>query len=185
MSGEEQLVVPGDRIGVAEEFLPGPWTYELDYQIRAAAVGRVVRDAVNKVATVKPLKVPAMPRSGATVLASIAEIREDFAIARIFSVEGSLLPYPFTGILHVAQVAERAREAKHMHNYVRIGDIVRSRVLNDRPPYVMTIREARLGVVLASCSRCGAVLRPSGDRLKCPQCGSVEPRKLGHGYGRF
>lgn len=186
MSGStEQLVIPGDFIGVAEEFLPGPGTYERGYRVRAALVGRLVRDAVNKVASVRPLKVPAMPRSGATALATISEIREDFAIARIFAVEGSPLPYTFTGILHITQVAERGGGAKHLYDYIRIGDIVRTRVLNDCPPYLLTLREAKLGVVLASCSRCGATLRPSGERLKCPQCGNVESRKLGHGYGRL
>ncbi len=185
MSGSEELVVPGDRIGVAEEFLPGPGTYELDYQIRASAVGRVVRDVIGKVVSVRPLKVPAMPRSDSTVLATISEIREDFAIARIFAVDGDPLPYTFTGILHVAQVAERGGGAKLLYDYVRVGDVVRSKVLNDCPPYIMSLRGARLGVVLANCSRCGAPLRPSGERLKCPQCGNVETRKLGHGYGRL
>ncbi|MEM1931725.1 MAG: exosome complex RNA-binding protein Csl4 [Sulfolobales archaeon] len=179
----EDLVIPGDRLGVAEEFLPGPGTYEIEYQIRAATVGKVVRDLVNKVVSVKPYKSLAMPYPGAIVLAVVTEMREDFARTRILTVNNVPLNYPFTGILHVSQVIEKTGEIKQMYSYVRIGDIVKSKVLNSFPPYLLTIKDAKLGVVLASCSKCGAQLRLSKDKLKCPECGNIETRKLGHGYG--
>lgn len=179
----EVLAMPGDRLGMAEEFLPGPGTYEVGYQIRAAVIGKVVRDLLNKVVMVEPYKHPSMPHSGAIVLAAITEMREDFARARILTVNNTVLRYPFTGMLHVTQVVERAGEIKQMYNYVRIGDIVRSKVLNNSPPYLLTIREARLGVILANCSRCGSQLKLAKDKLKCPTCGNVETRKLGYGYG--
>lgn len=179
----EGFAMPGDQLGVAEEFLPGPGTYEVNYQIRAAVIGKVARDLLNKVVMVEPHKRPSMPHSGAIVLAAITEMREDFARARILSVNNAALRYPFTGMLHVTQVVERAGEIKQMYNYVRIGDIVRSKVLNNSPPYLLTIREARLGVILANCSRCGSQLKLMKDKLKCPTCGNIETRKLGYGYG--
>lgn len=179
----EEFVVPGDLLGVAEEFLPGPGTYEIGYQIRAAAVGRVVRDLLNKVVTVELCKTPVMPYSGAVLLAIITEMREDFARAKILAVNNTTLRYPFTGVLHVTQVVEKTGEVKQMYDYVRIGDVVRAKALNNSPPYLLTVREAKLGVVLAYCSKCGAQLKLLKDKLKCPQCGSTETRKLGHGYG--
>ncbi|MEM0066347.1 MAG: exosome complex RNA-binding protein Csl4 [Sulfolobales archaeon] len=179
----EDLVIPGDRLGVAEEFLPGPGTYEVGYQIRAAAIGKVVKDLLNKVVSVKPYKLPVMPYSGAIVLAVVIEMREDFARTKILAVNNILLNYSFTGILHVSQVVEKAGEIKQMYSYVRIGDVVKSKVLNSFPPYLLTIKDAKLGVVLASCSKCGTQLRLSKDKLKCPECGNIETRKLGHGYG--
>lgn len=179
----EGVAVPGDLIGVAEEFLPGPGTYEVNYQIRSAIVGRVVKDLRSKVVRVEPLKVLKMPQPGATVLAVVTEIREDFARAKILAVNNVFTHYYFTGILHVTQVVERVGEVKHMFNYVRLGDLVRARVLNHTPPYLLSIRDPKLGVVLASCSRCGATLKLHGEKLKCSQCGNVETRKVGHGYG--
>lgn len=179
------VVVPGDRIGVAEEFLPGPGTYEFDYQIRAASIGRVVKDYLSKVAVVRPFKAPLIPHPGAIGLVVVTDIREDFARTKILSVNNAVLHYTFTGMLHVTQVVEKAGEIKQMYNYVRIGDLVRSKILSHSPPYLLTIKEARLGVVLAYCSKCGGILRLSNDKLKCPQCGNTESRKIGHGYGHI
>ncbi|MCX8185066.1 MAG: exosome complex RNA-binding protein Csl4 [Sulfolobales archaeon] len=179
----KNVVVPGDRIGVAEEFLPGPGTYEVNYQIRSAVVGRVVRDLLNKVAYVRSLKPPRIPQSGAIVLAVITEIREDFARAKILAVNNVAIRYYFTGVIHVTQVIEKVGEAKQMFNYVRLGDLVRARTLNNTPPFLLSIKESKLGVVLASCSKCGATLKLHGEKLKCLQCGNIETRKIGHGYG--
>ncbi len=181
----EDFVIPGDRLGVAEEFLPGPGTYEAGYQIRAATIGRVVKDLLNKVVMVKPYRPPTMPHSGAIVLAVVTEMREDFARTRILTVNNAVIHYPFTGMLHVSQVIEKAGEIKQMYSYVRIGDFIRSKVLNSYPPYLLTIKDAKLGVVLASCSKCGAQLKLLKDKLKCPDCGNIETRKLGQGYGHI
>ncbi|MCX8208518.1 MAG: exosome complex RNA-binding protein Csl4 [Sulfolobales archaeon] len=183
-SGElKNVVVPGDLIGVAEEFIPGPGTYEMNYQIRSAIVGRVVKDLRSKVVHIEPLKALKIPQPGAIVLAVVTEIREDFARVKIMAVNNVFTHYHFTGMLHVTQVVEKVGEVKHMFNYVRLGDLVRARVLNHAPPYLLSIRDPKLGVVLASCSKCGTALRLHGERLKCPQCGNVETRKIGHGYG--
>lgn len=179
-----ELVLPGDHLGVAEEFLPGPGTYELGYRIRAAMVGLVARDHVSKVVSVKPFKILRLPQQGDTVVALVTEVREDFARAKIFAVNNTPLRYVFTGIIHATQVVDKAGEAKQIHEYLRVGDIVRARVLNQSVPYLLTMRDPKLGVILASCSKCGATLRLSGDRLTCPRCGNLEKRKIAQGYGR-
>ena len=184
-SGEarEEVVVPGDQLAVSEEYIPGPGTYELDYRVRAALVGRVSRDNLNKVIMVRPFKDPPLPQPGSIAVAVVTEIREDYARARIIAINNAIVPYHFTGILHMTQVAERASEVKHMHDYVRIGDLVRVKILNQSPPYLLTMREQKLGVILASCNRCGATLKLVGGKLVCPRCGHSERRKLGQGYG--
>lgn len=180
-----EIAVPGEYLAVIEEFLPGPGAYEFDYRLRAAVIGQVVRDRINKVVSVRPFKVPTLPQQGAIVIAVIAEVREDFAKSRIYIVNNSPLKYPFTGVLHVTQIAERAGEVKQIYEYLKIGDIVRAKVLNRTPPYLLSIRDPKLGVVLASCSKCGTTLKLSGDRLICPQCGNIEKRKIAQGYGKL
>jgi|YelNatPaOPRAMG01_1025707.scaffolds.fasta_scaffold08714_10 exosome complex component CSL4 len=180
-----EVVVPGEYLGVAEEFLPGPGAYEFDYRLRAAVIGQVVRDRLSKVVSVRPFKVPRLPQQGAIVVAVITEVREDFARSRIFTVNNTPLSYTFTGILHAAQIAERASEVKQIYEHLKIGDLVRARVLNRAPPYLLSTRDPKLGVVLASCSKCGATLRLAGDKLVCPQCGNTEKRKIAQGYGKL
>lgn len=181
----EDVVVPGDYLAVSEEYLPGPGTYEFDYKVRAAIVGKVFRDRVSKIIMVKSFKTHPLPQPGSVVIAVVTEIREDYARGRLFAVNNTTIPYQFTGILHVTQVAERVSEARHMYDYLRIGDIIRAKVLNHSPPYLLTMREPRLGVILASCSQCGAILKLEGEKLVCPHCGHTEKRKLGYGYGHI
>ncbi len=180
-----EVAVPGEYLGVAEEFLPGPGAYESDYRLRAAVIGQVLRDRINKVVSVRPFKAVTLPQQGAIVIAVITEVREDIARSKIYIVNNLPLKYPFTGILHATQIAEKTGEVKQIYEHLRIGDFVRARVLNRTPPYLLTIRDPKLGVVLASCSKCGATLKPSGDKLTCPQCGNTEKRKIAQGYGKL
>jgi len=178
-------VVPGDLLGVAEEFLAGPGAYEENYRVRAAVLGYVVKDTLSKVALVRPVKYPSLPAPGSVVVGVVAEVREEYARVRIDAVGDRVLQYPFTGILHIAQIAERVGSVARLYDYVRLGDVVRAKVLSNRPPYILTIKEPKLGVVLASCSLCGATLRLAGDKLVCPRCGNSERRKVGYGYGHI
>jgi len=178
-----ELAVPGDLLGVAEEFLPGPGAYEENYRVRAAVLGYVVKDSLSKVASVRPIKYPNLPAPGSIVVGVVTEVREEYARVRIDAVGDRTLQYPFTGILHIVQIAERVGGSARVYEYVRLGDVVRAKVLSSRPPYLLTIKEPKLGVILASCSLCGATLKLSGDKLACPQCGNSEKRKVGYGYG--
>ena len=182
-AGSRELAVPGDLLGIAEEFLAGPGAYEENYRVRAAVLGYVVRDTLGKVASVRPIRYPNLPTPGSVVVGVVTEVRDEYARVRIDAVGDKVLQYPFTGILHIVQITERVGSTARIYDLVRLGDVVRAKVLSSRPPYILTAKEPKLGVVLASCSLCGATLRPSGDKLVCPRCGNTERRKVAQGYG--
>ncbi|MDD1763986.1 MAG: RNA-binding protein, partial [Methanobacteriaceae archaeon] len=48
------FVLPGDALGVTEEFLPSEWTYEEEGKIRSLVAGTVSIDQKNKKISIIP-----------------------------------------------------------------------------------------------------------------------------------
>ena len=179
-------VVPGDALCVIEEFLPGPGTYEYNGVVRAALVGNTIADLNTRVINVKPrIREPILPRRGSIVYGIIVLIREEYAIVRLVSdVNGVKYHTVFTAILHISQVTDKF--IKDLFEVLRMGDVVKAKVLNDSIPYNISIKDPKLGVVLAFCGKCGSLLKfESGDLLKCPVCGNSERRKVSIDYGKL
>ena len=57
-----QGVLPGDKLAVAEEFLPGPHAYDSAGLVRALRAGSVVRDTKNMEISVMPAAEPELFR---------------------------------------------------------------------------------------------------------------------------
>jgi len=179
-----QIVVPGDRLGVIEEFTLGPGTYEQSGTIYSSTTGRALLDLLNKQASVFP-KVHAsnVPHVGSTVLGQVSEVQSKQATIRIFQVGSRLLTGFFSGLLHISDVSQRYVES--MYEVCKAGDIVRARVISDKNRvFHLTINEKDLGVVYAFCSRCGHALVQRRFILRCPECGNSERRKPAHDYGK-
>jgi len=179
----EQAVLPGDRLGVVEEFLPGAGTYEQAGTIYAHFTGKAKIDMRNKRVTVIPsTRIPELPKEGATVLASVTHAQEKMATVSIWKIDGKMLQNPFTAILHISSSSPRYE--RNMSDVCKSGDIIRARVIDmtNRIPQLTTAGRG-LGVVRAFCSRCGAVLGFTNRRLQCPSCGNVERRRLAEDYG--
>ena len=180
------FVVPGDRIGVIEEFLPGPGTYVRDGEIRAANVGFLLLNMnARRVSVFRPTKLKGaacVPRPGHVVVGEVSETQQTYSLARIWMVSSRHLSGFFTGLLHISNVGLRVR---NMFNVARPGDILRARVLSVKNRVChLSLADRRLGVIYAFCSNCGELLKARRDKkLICEACGSLELRKLASDYG--
>lgn len=175
--------VPGTALCVIEEFLPGNWVYEEGGVVRATIVGKVNPDLRLRAINVRPyVKTPQMPSKGNIVYGLVTILYEELAVIKIFANEsGRRYDNPFTGLLHITQVQEGY--VRNFYDVLAVGDVVRAKVLNDVTPYSITIKEQKLGVVMAYCTVCGSPMRKyQSDTLKCFKCGSIEKRKLSTGY---
>jgi len=181
---QEALITPGDKLYVIEEYIPGPGTYsDQDGWIRSAIVGRVVIDKVQKLVCVKHVRnKPFIPKPGDIVLGVVSSISEDLAFIDIFQIEGkNSRSIDFTGVIHVSQASDKFIET--LYDAMRLGDVVRAKVLNDRIPYQLTTKGPQFGVIAALCSRCGALMKKHSDEtLICPRCGNIEKRKISIKY---
>uniref|UniRef100_A0A7C2V9L0 Exosome complex component Csl4 n=1 Tax=Ignisphaera aggregans TaxID=334771 RepID=A0A7C2V9L0_9CREN len=176
------MVLPGDPICKEEEYL-GYRNVYIDERgnVRAAVIGLVTLDKISRRVSVKPFKELRIPRAGDIVIGEVASMRDDIAFVELLGYDISkTFKHTYTSILHISQVTTARNES--MYNYVRLGDLIKAKVLNDYLPLLISIKEPRLGVILAYCSRCGAQLYLNNSRLICPVCGNVEQRKLSIDY---
>jgi len=179
-----QLAVPGDRLGVIEEFIPDAGTYVKDGVIYSKVIGRVLIDLVHRRVQVHQLIGPSrVPAVGTTVLAQVSNAQSDTAGARIFEIGEEEINGVFTGILHVSDVALSYVDS--MYDVCKAGDIIRAQVVSEKNrSYHLSTKDKNLGVVYAFCSNCGALLEPKRQGMHCPKCGRIEKRKTASDYGK-
>jgi exosome complex component CSL4 len=178
-----QLVVPGDRIGVIEEFIPDDGTFVRDGVIYSKVVGRVLIDLARKRVTVHKLTEGAkVPFTGSTIIGQVSNAQNETAGVRIFEIENDEVNGAFQGILHVSDV--QMRYVDSMFDVCKAGDVIRAKVISEKNrTYHLSTKDRNLGVVYAFCSNCGTLLEPRRQGMHCPKCGRVERRKLASDYG--
>ena len=179
-----QSVLPGDKLGVIEQFLPGAGTYEERGTIYAHFTGTAKIDLRNKRVTVTPTtRTAELPKEGATILASVTHTQEKMATVSIWKINDRALQNPFTALLHISSSSPRYE--RDMSDVCKAGDIIRARVIDmtNRIPQLTTAGRG-LGVVKAFCSRCGAPLEFTNRRLQCSSCGNIERRRLAEDFGK-
>ena len=177
------FVVPGEELCVAEEFMPGPGTYESGGTVYSDLTGdRVVDLNSRTVRVIAKVKIPIMPTDGSTVIGQVTNAHDKSAIISIFKVDSEILGRPFTGILHISSSSPRYE--RNMEDVCKTGDMVKAKVFNDknRIPELTTAGRG-LGVIRAYCSRCGNLLVIVNRRLQCRECGNMEHRRLVDDYG--
>jgi len=174
---EGEFVVPGDEVGVIEEFVPAAGTYARDGFVRAKAVGFVRVDALKHEASVAQAREVPLPRLGDVVHAVVTGLRDSVVYLDVFYNETRNAHYavPFRAILHISEASnERLRSTYEVFGY---GDVVRATVISRKPPYMLSTRGPEYGLVLAHCPRCMAPLRKRGLWLYCPSCRKTFKRK--------
>jgi exosome complex component CSL4 len=178
------LVLPGERLGVIEEFIPNSGTYVKDGVIYSKVVGRALMDLLSKHVSVYPLISGAtVPKVSTTVVGQVGHAQSDNVLVRIFKIGSKKLSGVFTGILHISDVQERY--VNSMNEVSMPGDIIRAKVISDKNRvYHLSTNDKGLGVVYAFCSRCANLLEPKRHEMRCPKCGNIERRKIALDYGK-
>ena len=177
-------VLPGDKLAVSEEFLPGKHAYDSSGSIRALTIGEVVRVMMNMVISVKPAVEPELIKGDDWVTAQVEATQANSANVHIFFLNGRPTHMDFSGMLSLWGLSGGGRGARRT-TPVKLGDIVRCRVFSLLNGIIhLTIDEPDMGVVSALCGNCGRLLlRGSATKAKCDECGNVEERKLARDFG--
>ena len=177
-----QLVVPGERLGVIEEFIPAAGTYVKDGIIYSKIVGRALLDLSTRRVSVYPVVHGVkVPKVGSIVLGQVSNVQNDNANVRIFKVGNDKLSGVFTGTLHISDV--QMRYVDSMFDVCKPGDIIRAKVICEKNrTYHLATQDKDLGVVYAFCSNCGYVLEPRRQGMHCSRCGNIEKRKTAFDY---
>jgi exosome complex component CSL4 len=178
------LVVPGERLGVIEEFVPDSGTYVKDGVIFSKIVGRSLVDLQSRRVSVYPaVEGAVVPKLSSTVLGQIGNSQSDNVLVRIFKVGNKKISGEFGGILHISDVSDRY--VTSMNDVCKPGDIVRAKVISEKNRiFHLTTNDKNLGIIDAFCSRDGTLMEQDRYDLKCPKCGNIEKRKLAPDYGK-
>ena len=179
-----QFVVPGERLGVVEEFDPGRGTVDVNGTVYSAQTGKVNVDTARRIVSVKTAAgPPIVPEEGSTIIGMIEKIQEKMAIVQLIVVDDRILDRPFTGMLHISSSSPRFERA--MDEVCKPLDLIRAKVIDisQRIPKLTTAGHG-LGVIKAYCSKCGGELILSGRILRCKICRNVERRRLADDFPR-
>lgn len=177
------FVVPGDRLGVIEEFTPGPGTYVEQGTIHSKITGRTLLDMLNKKVSVYPLvQAASVPQVGSIVSGQVLDAKSKTAVLRISQIGEKLLSGFFTGILYISDASPNYVDT--MFSVCKTGDIMRAKVIsNKNRTFYLSTADKNLGVIYALCSKCGHVLQIEKREMRCSRCGNIENRKVPPDYG--
>ncbi len=178
------LVLPGERLGVIEEFIPDAGTYVRDGVIYSKIVGRALMDLLSKRVSVYPLiRDTSVPKESSIVVGQVGNAQSDNVLVKIFKIGSKRLSGVFTGILHISDVRERY--VKSMNDVCKPGDIIRTKVISNKNQVShLSTNDKSLGVVYGFCSLCSNLLEPKRHEMRCPKCGNIEKRKIALDYGK-
>ena len=178
------LVLPGERLGVIEEFIPDTGTYAKDGIIYSKTVGCALMDMQNRKVSVYPLIAEAsVPKVGTKIIGQVGNAQSDNALVRIIKVGPKKISGVFSGILHISDVQDRYVDS--MNDAARSGDIIRAKVISEKNQiYHLSTVDKDLGVIYGFCSRCGNLLEQQRREMHCPKCGNIEQRKTAMDYGK-
>lgn len=179
-----QLVVPGERLGVIEEYVPDAGTFVKEGVIYSKVIGRSMLDLATRRVSVRPQgRSLLVPQVGSTVIGQVTGAQPENANVRILEVDGKQLSGVFIGVLHISDV--HLRYVDSMSEVCKAGDIIRAKVISDKnQAYHLSTKDKDLGVIYGFCSNCGTTLESRRQGMSCPKCGRIETKKIAFDYGK-
>eukprot|EP00128_Syssomonas_multiformis_P002645 Colp12_sorted_trinity150504_noHs@1333 len=180
-----KIVVPGQRLGRADEYQPGPGTYKRFQHIYASAIGfdQVVpgeKGTLPLIQVVQEKEAAPIPEIDSIVTCKVTVVNPRFAKVDIICVGVQPLKDTFRGMIRVQDVRATEKDKVEIYKCFRPGDIVRARVisLGDARSYLLSTAENELGVIFAE-SMAGASMVPiSWCEMLCPKTNTKEFRKV-------
>ncbi|MEA1994014.1 MAG: exosome complex RNA-binding protein Csl4 [Euryarchaeota archaeon] len=179
------FVLPGDILGVSEEFIPRYGAHEENGKVYSSIAGTAHLNFERKKAYVDPLtNVPPVPERGDIALCEVTRMRDKIAMVEILGLKKNPLREMAASSrarIYISQTSKRY--VKDLFNEFRVGDLVRAKIVKTEDPLELSTVEENLGVVKAYCSRCNHALeKKKNNMLECPNCGKRESRKVASDY---
>ncbi|MCI4335791.1 MAG: exosome complex RNA-binding protein Csl4 [Thermoplasmata archaeon] len=172
-----KLVLPGDLLGTAEEFVPGRGTYEDNGKIYAALLGRTSVDSHDRAIRVEALHAIPHIEDGDDVYARVDEVKSAMVVVTVLTLSNGRRAVPGApeGTIHISKAKDEYTES--LSSEFSPGDVVIAKVIQSQPTIKLTTGPSNLGVVSARCQSCHGLLTMGGRELVCPRCGHREHRK--------
>ncbi|KAF1933344.1 uncharacterized protein M421DRAFT_415679 [Didymella exigua CBS 183.55] len=196
------IALPGQLLGTADKYLPGPGTHIHSSSIYASIGGPVTTSPTPKTTAAKPspllsIQRPSpsaspgvlgtgsggggtiLPQVNSVVLALITRLGPRFATCEILVIDSIVCRESFQGQIRREDIRATEKDKIVMQDSFRVGDLVRGTVisLGDQSNYYVSTSENEFGVVVAR-SEEGRLMYPvSWREFRDPVSGKHESRK--------
>lgn len=161
--------------------MTGSGAYEEDGKIFSCTAGELEVDTKNRSVGVSPRKRVAVPEVGDTVEGIVVGMKEDVALVKIVGIKGKRpLTGDFSAQLHVSQVSKDY--TKSIFDAVNLNDRILAKVTTGWAPYQLSTVDDDLGVIYATCTKCGGDLVLKKGRLCCTNDNISEKKKISRLY---
>jgi exosome complex component CSL4 len=182
---ERRLLLPGDEIGTAEEYIAGEGTFEQDGKIFSSNTGYLDIDKNEMIVRVKPAtSTPVILKINDLVYGVVYDIKGSMVLVNVSKVIGEdrdIAMGDTMGSLHISKIQEEY--LKDIGEAFKVSDIVRAKVIQVEPSLQLTTNGRNQGVIVANCIECQMPLEKKGRDLICPQCETKYRKKLAEDYG--
>ena len=183
---KEEIVMPGDKLGIIEQYVPGEGTYDEDGEIKSSVLGNVKINQKTKIISVdSKLGKPALLKKGDIIYGQITDIKPQRANITIDCIKDNPRPLalPYIGAIHISQAKKDYLEK--LSDAFRIGDIVQAKVVKITGDNVdLSTVDRKCGVLKAMCTRCRDYMYTTGKRneVRCRTCNKKEKREVSLNY---
>ncbi|KAF2126561.1 hypothetical protein P153DRAFT_399331 [Dothidotthia symphoricarpi CBS 119687] len=199
------LALPGQLLGAADTYLPGPGTHIHAQKIYASIAGPVTSTpstpstttptttptpllSITRPPTLSPgilgpssgSGIPLLPTLSSVVLARITRLTPRSASCLILAIDSTPCREPFSAQIRREDIRATEKDKIVVSESFRVGDLVRGTVisLGDQASYYVSTSENAYGVVVAR-GESGRVLYPvSWREVRDPVSGVGERRKV-------
>eukprot|EP01096_Ripella_sp_DP13-Kostka_P002773 TRINITY_DN13829_c0_g1_i1.p1 TRINITY_DN13829_c0_g1~~TRINITY_DN13829_c0_g1_i1.p1 ORF type:complete len:189 (+),score=60.13 TRINITY_DN13829_c0_g1_i1:3-569(+) len=182
---DQEVVLPGKRLGRSSDLHAGPGTFERNGFIFASLSGflkltTIPGQEVSTVSVERDYDVSVVPRVGSTVIGRVTRITTQQANVQILCCDEVVLSGSFSGIIKSEDIRATDVDRAQVYQSFRPEDIVKARVVSmgDSRSYQLSTASNELGVIFAK-SVAGATMIPvSWESMQCPKTKTKEFRKV-------
>jgi exosome complex component CSL4 len=182
MDEKKKIVVPGQEVGIEEEFSSGTGTYMEKGNVLSTLLGTLAEEG--RTLSVKRPKRLTQIAVGTMVTGIVDNIAEPVALVIVEGEGDENTRFSQSNayfILHASQI--KRGYVKNVRDEIRIGDIIRAKVVEEKNgEFHISTEDEDCGVLKGFCCACRHELVKKPTGLECSSCGRRENRKIAKGY---
>ena len=174
---DEKQKIPGEKIALIEEYLPGDNTFEDEDSIRATTIGEIHLDSTERLASIDKQTQITVPRVGDIIIGVVEANLPSMIAIMIKFVNGKKA----NSNLECVCVTRHIRKK----NVALAQDVVKAEIISHINGTIhAAIDSQELGVLFTKCRKCYGTVVKMRDAVKCKDCGWIDDRKLSLDFGK-
>ena len=169
------LVLPGDKIAITEEYEAGNNACVDDHIVRATVIGESEVDKKKRLVNVKNRKSTSIPEKGDIVIGTVEAVMGSMIAVLINYINSKPVKSQVECICATRSIRKR--------NVALVKDLVKLKIIGHLNGAIhATMQDPELGVLFTKCRKCGMDVKPVRDIIKCVECGWTDDRKLSSNF---